>query len=68
MAFPGLSLVLPPYLNRMPFRDTQCFKPQNYGWGKGAKDCKKVEGNMLFSMAPQIAYCCEFQFRLAMLG
>ena len=41
MAFPGLSFVLPPYLNRMPLRGIPCFKPQNYGWGKGARYCKK---------------------------
>ena len=41
MAFPGLSLVLPPYLNRMPLGGTLCFTPQNYGWGKGARDCEK---------------------------
>ena len=59
MAFPGLSLVLPPYLNWMPLRDTLCFKPQNHGWGKGAQDCEKVGGNVLFStVCPDFILVC----------
>ena len=59
MAFPCLSLVLPPHLNQMPRRDTMCLSRKIMGGVKKRKIAKKVGGNVLFSMvSPDFMLLC----------